>query len=301
MPKKIFTEQEKEEIIRLYTITKIGAKPLAAKYGCSAPTLLKNLAEWGIQPNTKKLDLTNQYFGKLQAIKPAPKRNDKYTRWICKCECGNEVEVRTDYLTSLHTISCGCEKDKHFGKTIILNQSYGLLTPIHYDEAQQKYLCNCKCGNQTYVKGYNLNNGNTQSCGCLKSKGELKINQLLSSLNIKYQTQYTFDDCRFPDTNRLAYFDYAIFNNDNNLLCLIEYDGSQHQSGWSQNELSLQKIQSHDCFKENYCLAHKISLIRIPHTDYDKLTIDYLENIIKETAEAPDMEEASELEEEVTE
>ena len=243
MPKKIFTEQEKEEIIRLYTITKIGAKPLAAKYGCSAPTLLKNLAEWGIQPNTKKLDLTNQYFGKLQAIKPAPKRNDKYTRWICKCECGNSV----------------------------------------------------------YVKGYNLNNGNTQSCGCLKSKGELKINQLLSTLGIQYQTQYSFNDCRFPDTNRLAYFDYAIFNNNNKLLCLIEYDGTQHHYGWSQNTTSLEKIQAHDKIKDNYCLTHNIPLIRIPYFDYDKLSTDYLEGIIKETAEAPDMEEASGLEEEVTE
>lgn len=294
MPKKIFTEQEKEEIIRLYTITKIGAKPLAAKYGCSAPTLLKNLAEWGVQPNTKKLDLTNQYFGKLQAIKPAPKRNDRYTRWVCKCECGNEIEVRTDYLTSLHTTSCGCEKAKYFNKTVVLNQAYGLLTPLAYDEIQQKYLCKCECGNQVYVKGYNLNNGNTQSCGCLKSKGELKINQLLSALGMQYQTQYSFNDCRFPDTNRLAYFDYAIFNN-NELICLIEYDGTQHQYGWNQNEISLQKIQIHDKIKDNYCLIHNIPLIRIPCSDYDKLTIDYLKNIIKDTADAPDMEEAQEV------
>ena len=120
MPKKFFTEAEKEEIIYLYTITKMGAKPLAAKYGCSAPTLLKNLAEWGIQPNTRKLDLTNQQFGKLKVIKPAPKRNDRYTRWICECECGNIVEVRTDYLTSAHTTSCGCEKMKHFSKNYFI-------------------------------------------------------------------------------------------------------------------------------------------------------------------------------------
>ena len=37
----------------------------------------------------------------------AAARNDKYTRWICKCSCGKEVEVRTDYLTSKHTTSCG--------------------------------------------------------------------------------------------------------------------------------------------------------------------------------------------------
>lgn len=283
MPKKIFTEQEKEEIIRLYTITKIGAKPLAAKYGCSAPTLLKNLAEWGVQPNTKKLDLTNQYFGKLQAIKPAPKRNDRYTRWVCKCECGNEIEVRTDYLTSLHTTSCGCEKAKYFNKTVILNKPYGLLTPIYYDELQQKYLCNCECGNQIYVKGYNLNSGNTQSCGCLKSKGELQINQLLTDANINFITQYSFDDCRFPDTQKLAYFDYAIFNNNMQLQCLIEYDGIQHYTGWGQDQQSLKQIQNRDKYKNQYCLLNNIPLIRIPYYDQNKITKDYLITLINQT------------------
>ena len=121
MPKRIFTEEEKEQIIYHYTIEKMGAKPLGAKFGCSAPTLLRNLAEWGIQPNSKKLDLTNQIFGKLKVLKPAPKRNDRYTRWVCECKCGKTVEIRTDYLTSLHTMSCGCEKEKHFGRTVVLN------------------------------------------------------------------------------------------------------------------------------------------------------------------------------------
>ena len=64
----------------------------------------------------KALDLTNKRFGKLIAIQRAPKRKDKYIRWICNCDCGNIVEVRTDYLTSGHTISCGCEKKKWFKK-----------------------------------------------------------------------------------------------------------------------------------------------------------------------------------------
>ena len=65
MPKKIFTEEEKQSIIEEYTLQKVAAKKLGEKYGCSSTTLLKNLAEWGIKPNSKKLDLTNQIFGKL--------------------------------------------------------------------------------------------------------------------------------------------------------------------------------------------------------------------------------------------
>lgn len=216
------------------------------------------------------------------ALEKAPKRNDKYTRWLCKCDCGNYTEVRTDYLRSGHTTSCGCEKQKHFATNKnILNTKYGKLTPIEYNSLNGMYLCECDCGNITYVLGYNLTNGNTQSCGCLKSKGELKINSLLTSMNINFKTQYFFNDCRFPDTNRLAYFDYAIFNDDNSLKMLIEYDGTQHQYGWSQKEESLKKIQAKDKFKEYYCLNNGIKLIRIPAKDYDKLNEEYLNKIIK--------------------
>ena len=282
MPKKIFTEKEKEEIIFKYTIEKIGSKPLSQEYGCSAPTLLKNLKEWGIEPNQKKLDLTNQYFGFLKVLKPAPKRDDKYTRWICECKCGNIVEVRTDYLTSRHTTSCGCQKDIYFKKTIVLNKKYGKLTPILFNELKQQYLCECECGNKIYVEGYNLTTENTQSCGCLKSKGELKINTLLSEMNVNYKTQYSFEDCRFPDSNRLAYFDYAIFDKNNSLIGLIEYDGLQHTTGWMYKQNSLEKIQQHDFYKNEYCLKNNIPLKRILYKDLNIINIEYLTNIIQE-------------------
>lgn len=280
MPKKIFTDKEKEEIIQAYTIEKLGAKSLGAKYGCSAPTLLKNLKEWGIEANQKKLDLSKKVFNKLTVIEPASRRDDRYTRWICQCECGNKVEVRTDYLTSGHTTSCGCEKNKHFGRTIILNKLYGKLTPIEYNELKQQYLCKCECGNTVYVEGCNLRNGNTQSCGCLKSKGELKINTILTKMGINFKTQYYFNDCRFSDTNRLAYFDYAIFNTNNKLLALIEYDGEQHDFGWNYNHNSLTYIKEHDDFKNEYCKKNNIPLIRISYKDYNKLNEEYLKVLL---------------------
>ena len=288
MPKKIFTEEEKEEIIRLYTIEKMGAKPLGQKFGCSAPTLLKNLSEWGIKPNAKKLDLTNQHFGELTAIKPATSRNDRYTRWVCKCSCGKEVEVRTDYLTSSHTTSCGHIKEKFFSKNddIIPGKKFGKLSAIKYVPGG-KWKCLCDCGNETIVETSNLTNGNTQSCGCLKSKGELKINKILLELNIDFKTQYSFNDCRFIDTNRLAYFDYALFK-EGRLLGLIEYDGSQHQFGWGYNKENLNKIQEKDNYKNEYCLKNNIKLMRISYEDYEKLNKNYLLQLISQMEEAQD-------------
>lgn len=228
----------------------------------------------------KALNLAQQRFGKLLALEKAPKRNDKHTRWICKCDCGNTTEVRTCYLTSGHTVSCGCEKIKYFAKKNLNGQRFGKLTVIDSIETEYK-LCQCDCGNQTIVKTYNLTNGNTQSCGCLKSKGELKINQILTDACISYKTQYSFLDCRFPETNRLAHFDYAIFHNDQ-LLCLIEYDGIQHYTGWAQDKNSLEHIKKYDEYKNKYCEQKNIPLIRISYKELNKLNTEYFLNIINQ-------------------
>ena len=44
-----------------------------------------------------------------------------------------------------------------------------------------------------------------------------------------------------------------------------------------------------------YCKKHNIPLIRIPYSDYDKLTVDYLKEIIKNTTEIPNTEESQEV------
>ena len=58
-------------------------------------------------------DLTNQKFGKLTAIKPTEKRLNGQVIWLCQCECGNEVEVRSYNLVSGATCSCGCLNHSH--------------------------------------------------------------------------------------------------------------------------------------------------------------------------------------------
>lgn len=50
----------------------------------------------------KKLDLTGQKFGKWEAIKPGAKPS----YWLCKCECGNEVEVFIGSLRNGKSLGC---------------------------------------------------------------------------------------------------------------------------------------------------------------------------------------------------
>ena len=65
-------------------------------------------------------DLTNQKFGKLTAIKPTEKRLNGQVIWLCQCECGKEIEVRSYNLVSGITCSCGCLNQSH-GELVIEN------------------------------------------------------------------------------------------------------------------------------------------------------------------------------------
>lgn len=55
----------------------------------------------------KKIDLVGQRFGKLTVVSPAGKNNGGIT-WRCVCDCGQEAIVRSYFLRSGATKSCGC-------------------------------------------------------------------------------------------------------------------------------------------------------------------------------------------------
>ena len=55
----------------------------------------------------KRLNLIGQRFGSLTVLRPAENLSVK-TAWICRCDCGRGIVVRTNSLRSSHTVSCGC-------------------------------------------------------------------------------------------------------------------------------------------------------------------------------------------------
>ena len=116
-----------------------------------------------------------------------------------------------------------------------------------------------------------LRSGNTQSCGCSKlSHGEMKIKSLLEEYNIPFEQEKSFPDCVNPSTNRLLRFDFFVNNQ-----YLIEFDGKQHYEQ-SPNWEPLENIQRRDRIKDAWCKEHNITLIRIPYTRLNTLTIEDL-------------------------
>ena len=155
------------------------------------------------------------------------------------------------------------------------NSRFKLLTPKQY-LGKSMWLCQCDCGNDTIVESSNLITGNTKSCGCLReSAGELTIKNLLTNLDIDFETQKVFKTCVFKDTLNSARFDFYLPK----LNILLEYDGIQHfkQGHWEP----LEKIQERDNYKTQWCKENNIPLIRISYTDYTKLSEEYLLNLIQ--------------------
>lgn len=52
-------------------------------------------------------DLKGKTFGRLYVIERGKNRNG-FVCWICKCDCGKTVEIRSCSLVSGRTKSCGC-------------------------------------------------------------------------------------------------------------------------------------------------------------------------------------------------
>lgn len=196
---------------------------------------------------------------------------DNKLLWKCECDCGNFTTVRTAHLHDGSVVSCGC-KNRAVKKDEIGNR-YGLLTVIEAAPSKKGYAywkCKCNCGNIIEVSGTSLRSGNTQSCGCVHSLGESNIIKILTQNNIPFKYQYSFDDLVYKQKLR---YDFAILDEQEEIIKLIEFDGPQHVKGncWYTEAGHLR-----DLMKEQYAKDKNIPLIRIPYEYRDKITLELL-------------------------
>lgn len=235
--------------------------------------------------------ISGQRFGRLTVIKQVDSIKEDSgmirTAWLCKCDCGNEVVVKTINLKSGDTKSCGCLNLDSLSerKKDLTNIRFGKLIPFEIDSEKMKerkeydtrayWKCKCDCGNICTVSSNNLIQGKTASCGCEKSYGEIQIVEALKRSDWVYKREYWFSDLR--GDNLPLRFDFAIFKN-NDLLFLIEFQGEQH---FYPNEFfggieQFNKQQDYDKRKVDYCNDNHIPLIIIPYQDKDKITLEYI-------------------------
>lgn len=215
-------------------------------------------------------------YGRWTVLEYVGNKN-KIPHYKCKCECGTIREVSRANLMSGISKSCGCLHKEIASQANFIDltgQNFGKLKVIELDiersdpKKHNIWKCLCECGNITYVKTADLRSGNTKSCGCFRqSFGEEQIKEILLKNNINFCQQFYFSDLK-GDVNTLK-FDFGIFDNNNNLLYLIEYNGIQHYEPvkYFGGEERFERQQRYDLKKKEYCLSHNIPLFIIRYDE----------------------------------
>ena len=132
------------------------------------------MGRFNVSPGTR--------FGRLVVVDEAPiyrQPNGKVRRrFVCKCDCGNEVTIALGGLRNAGTSSCGCLQRETTSKVkslaVTRGDRYGRLVVIkeaaRHRDGCRCFLCRCDCGSEVRVKLVLLRTGGTQSCGCLQKE-----------------------------------------------------------------------------------------------------------------------------------
>lgn len=263
-----------------------GAKP--EKFHINNPYTIQNIKLW-CKLNNKPFELvSDQYEG-----------SDKYLIWRCLKDNCNEIFKMT-WGNIISGFGCSYCAGKKVGMSNCLaiknpslasewNNELNNCTPCDVTANSGKSIWwTCKeCG---YVWKAVINDrngkGNNGCPKCNQSKGEKKILKFLIDNKIVFDIQYKIDGCKYK---KLLPFDFAIFDINNNLYMLIEYDGEQHfkETRYQAKKEKLEIIQKRDKIKSDFCKQHKIPLLRIPYWNFNQIEeilknqLSSIDNLIK--------------------
>lgn len=128
------------------------------------------VGRWGFEPGRR--------FGRLVALHHGPVAPKHYTTWVCACDCGGEIVVRSKKLVlgkvdrcstcygreaqlrADSTLSPGVSTGDRFGRLMVKERAGRRgKTPL--------WLCRCECGNDSVVRQTHLLRSDhpTRSCG----------------------------------------------------------------------------------------------------------------------------------------
>ena len=174
---------------------------------------------------SEKLNISGEKFGRLTVLRMDSVRN-YHTMWKCRCECGNEITVQGNHLTSGHTQSCGCLQRERASKTT------ARIKTIHghrYDRIYKNWMCmKSRCGKR---KGYE----NVSICdewaqdfmAFRKWSMENGYKEGLTIDRINVYGNYEPSNCRWATAKQ------QMNNRRNNRF--IDYDGERHTiAEWSE-------------------------------------------------------------------
>lgn len=199
-----------------------------------------------------------------------------------RCTCGNIWKVKPMDIIRRNSHCWKCSYEIRAEMMRLTNGEY--LEKLENNDIDvkplEKYIDSrtpikhlCSCGNEWMVKPLKVLQGH--HCGkCTQSKGEKKIDRILSSKNILHDSQKTFDD--LFDIGKLRFDFYLPVEN-----ILIEFQGQQHSYpiDFFGGEEAFVKLKHRDNLKKEYCRNNNIRLLEINYNEFDDIR-EIIENFI---------------------
>ena len=141
----------------------------------------------------------NDKFGKLTILKQLEDGKFGAQRYLCRCDCGNEVIYNEPIFAHNHIRSCGCcDEDK----SDMIGKRFGLLTilkkVVNSSNGKSQWLTQCDCGKTKIVSNDYLHGSPLPSCGCAHSLTKHPLYDIWKAMK---------DRCYNPDS--LSYKNYG--------------------------------------------------------------------------------------------
>lgn len=154
-----------------------------------------------------------QRYGRLVVVSKNGKTKSGNIKWLCKCDCGNELVVAGGHLRDGNVRSCGCLRHETICRGIdYTGKKIGKLNVIKYAYSKDNnryWECYCDCGNIVYLTSYQLKRN--KSCGCAvrestivrstkhgySKKGDNRLNNIHKKM---------IDRCDNPNCNMYQYY-----------------------------------------------------------------------------------------------
>lgn len=235
--------------------------------------------------NHKKLKET--FKDEIQLLHPDIILLTSYVNWdtSIKCECaidGLQWETKPACLFRENYMCKECRKRTGNAKRKTLGTFVQEMKEINpnieiidteYKGAHKLIKCKCKVHNniwQSYPCNLLNKSASCPICVKHKSKGEMKLEEILQKYNINFVTQHSFDDCKYKHSLR-----FDAYSANTNIA--FEYQGEQHYrpvnfSGDEEiGKQDFQLNQIRDQIKRDYCEDNNINLIEIPYWEYDNM------------------------------
>lgn len=150
-------------------------------------------------------------------------------------------------------------------KVLKITNGYYLVLGDYVNNKTKIKMKHLKCGNVWDVRPDCFLHG-SRCPECSRSRGNRIIRRYLEMNNIVFRQEYRINECK---NKRMLPFDFAVFNSNNELLLLIEFQGKQHYEVVEKfgGEKGLKERQRNDRIKAKFCNDNNIELLEIRYTE----------------------------------